>query len=884
MTDSISHRDPVAAERLLAESKWIRRLARRLVQDGARADDLEQATWIRLLARPPKGEGPVRGWIATVMRNLARQDKRAASRRTRHEEQSATMRDTASPPPPDAALDRAERQREVLDAVMRLPVLYRTPMVMRYLDELPIKRIAAHLDIPVATVKTRLARGLDRLRAELDRRHGGDGRAWLAALLPLAQAVPPPPPLWNPFSVALSSVTTIMQLKTPALVGGLVLAVVGASWLLSRGPEEARPADSPPAAAASNAVAPNAEGQPMAPTDASPTGRRSTVAAATTSAAEEASAAAPEFAVRGRVLTVTGAPVANSEVRIGAARTPESRGGPAPRTSRTAADGSYVFVLSEAPGATWVEVTDPRFTTVLTARPIANRADVLPVVVVAPRASITGRVIDANGAAVADARVAIELPDTLRGQFSEPILDHSADREFAVRTGADGGFALDPTPAVAGAQLTVIAEGFTMLTRPAPTALNEHAVLTLTTETPSASLLEGIVVGPDNTPLADARVACGVDSVLTDSEGRFELDLNAEGTFNRRMREFAEPDLTRVTAVHKGYRPASVVLEKFDAEGFPLQNAEITLQLSEAPLSMAGQVVDDAGEPLAGVEVWIADPTFFGGIHEPGRPFPRLTNVEDVLRPEGASVLAVTDQHGRFELGGLLDRPYVVHAMDPATLLRAVATEARPGGASLRIKLDSAGLFEVLRGRLVDSRGDPIGGVTVFPMCDTIQTKVGDRVVSTRHSAVDGTRSAADGTFELTRVPRDLAYLRIEGPDTIPLEWGRGVEGGLTSLVDGRPEQLEITVPRRCHFRVELADATAADEIEVHDGEGKPLPISAFRGNSRRDGPRQQIAEGRTNQLAVSDAAMTLVLLRADEVVQRMPIRLTPGEPTVIRP
>ena len=38
--------------------------------------------------------------------------------------------------------------------------------------------------LPVRTVETRLRRGLERLRAALDDRYGGDGRAWIAALQP----------------------------------------------------------------------------------------------------------------------------------------------------------------------------------------------------------------------------------------------------------------------------------------------------------------------------------------------------------------------------------------------------------------------------------------------------------------------------------------------------------------------------------------------------------------------------------------------------------------------------------------------------------------------------------------------------------------------------
>ena len=74
---SMSPSSPAAdAERLLEHAVWIKRLARTLVHDGERADELSQETWLRLLQRPPRLDQPVRGWIATVMRNLVRSEHR----------------------------------------------------------------------------------------------------------------------------------------------------------------------------------------------------------------------------------------------------------------------------------------------------------------------------------------------------------------------------------------------------------------------------------------------------------------------------------------------------------------------------------------------------------------------------------------------------------------------------------------------------------------------------------------------------------------------------------------------------------------------------------------------------------------------------------------
>ncbi|MEW6073256.1 MAG: sigma factor [Planctomycetota bacterium] len=50
-------------EDLLAHAAPLRRLARRLVADEARADDLVQDTWLAALRRPPGEERNLRGWL-----------------------------------------------------------------------------------------------------------------------------------------------------------------------------------------------------------------------------------------------------------------------------------------------------------------------------------------------------------------------------------------------------------------------------------------------------------------------------------------------------------------------------------------------------------------------------------------------------------------------------------------------------------------------------------------------------------------------------------------------------------------------------------------------------------------------------------------------------
>jgi RNA polymerase sigma-70 factor (ECF subfamily) len=172
---------PVDAKELLKHADFLRALVRGLVLDQNRVDDVVQETYLRALDRPPAHARNVRGWLATVARNLAFRLQRDATRRARREERAG--RPDRQPPAGDVAA-RVEIQRRIAEAVDALDEPYRAAIVYRYLDGLAPREIAARLGVPIKTVKTRLHRGLERLRGQLDRRYG-DRNYWSLAVLPL---------------------------------------------------------------------------------------------------------------------------------------------------------------------------------------------------------------------------------------------------------------------------------------------------------------------------------------------------------------------------------------------------------------------------------------------------------------------------------------------------------------------------------------------------------------------------------------------------------------------------------------------------------------------------------------------------------------------------
>ncbi|HZO07770.1 MAG TPA: sigma-70 family RNA polymerase sigma factor, partial [Myxococcota bacterium] len=177
--------DPAA---LLATDRRLRALARELVGEAAGADDLAQETWLASLQSPAAIES-FPAWLAAIARRLAGRSRRAGARRSGREERAA--RAEAIPSTADI-LQREEARQRVVAAVLALEEPLRTTLVLRFLEDLPPRAVAARMAVPVETVRTRTRRGLETLRGRLDSDFG-DRERWLPAVLVLARAPSPGP-------------------------------------------------------------------------------------------------------------------------------------------------------------------------------------------------------------------------------------------------------------------------------------------------------------------------------------------------------------------------------------------------------------------------------------------------------------------------------------------------------------------------------------------------------------------------------------------------------------------------------------------------------------------------------------------------------------------
>lgn len=161
-------------------------VAAHLTRDGAAAEDLVQATFVDAITKAAQWDAqrPLLPWLLGILTNHAR----VRYRRGRREDCTRTMPDRATHQTPRVAAE----QREVADAIAsglrEVPNPLRQALVLRLVHELSPTQIAHALACPVATVKTRLRRGLQALRRLLPRGLVGGlvmvlcGRSGLAAL------------------------------------------------------------------------------------------------------------------------------------------------------------------------------------------------------------------------------------------------------------------------------------------------------------------------------------------------------------------------------------------------------------------------------------------------------------------------------------------------------------------------------------------------------------------------------------------------------------------------------------------------------------------------------------------------------------------------------
>lgn len=153
------------AEIVRRRQSWLRALLRRLCGDHALADDLAQETFIRAWERIGDLETPLAfpGWLRRIAVTQFLQSKRRGGGRV------MTMLDEADPVADEGSTpDQAAGARVDLDrALALLSEAERVCITLNHGEGLSHGDIAAMTGLPLGTVKSHVARGVDRIRRML---------------------------------------------------------------------------------------------------------------------------------------------------------------------------------------------------------------------------------------------------------------------------------------------------------------------------------------------------------------------------------------------------------------------------------------------------------------------------------------------------------------------------------------------------------------------------------------------------------------------------------------------------------------------------------------------------------------------------------------------
>lgn len=107
----------------------------------------------------------LRPWLATITRNLVRNEYRRRSRKATvplHAEIEAIAE------PLDRSVEAFESNDQLAALLAELSEVQREAIVLRHVVGLPLREVALTMGCPIGTAKSHVSRGLDRLRSSVD--------------------------------------------------------------------------------------------------------------------------------------------------------------------------------------------------------------------------------------------------------------------------------------------------------------------------------------------------------------------------------------------------------------------------------------------------------------------------------------------------------------------------------------------------------------------------------------------------------------------------------------------------------------------------------------------------------------------------------------------
>lgn len=464
------------------------------------------------------------------------------------------------------------------------------------------------------------------------------------------------------------------------------------------------------------------------------------------------------------------------------------------------------------------------------------------VLVVARPASVAGVVVDAEGRPIEGVVVSVRVPDS-PSPTSGSILDCTVPLEHYARSDDAGRFEIADAPGVSGRLLVVRRTGSPPQSQPIAASPETHLRIIFDVGAESETSARGVVLDADGRPVAGASVRFGPHEARTEADGRFVLET------------VVTQPASEILASKSGFWPASAALDP--------HGGEYVLRLGPPSLRLAGRVVDADGRPIAAVDVSALDLTRVDGIA-----------LEDLAAGggPGQSTHDETDAEGKFEIGGLDRRAYVLGLVDRRSMLTMRTEPIDAGKTDAEIRFGGDRMTVKVAGRVVDKAGQPVPGAEVW-LAREIAREEGGQGGRVEVFA----RANGEGAFEFPDVSVDVRYARVAFPNDLSFEHRIEPGQNLGGLV--------LVAYRRAHLQIDLTGSSVvADGFEVLDGTGEPLSVGKFEANLVMSMGRGPITGERSEVLTSLDSAETVVLYNGQAETGRIKVRLVPGVVTIVRP
>ncbi len=851
----------LSPELLAKHDGWLRALVLRLVDDG-QADDVMQEVWGQAMGAELHDQKALPAWLAKVARRIAGKSIRSKQRRRNHEQVASQSASILALDPADLVA-RVEGRQQVARTVLELAEPFRTVVLLRYFEDQTPEQIAQKLNIPGATVRTRLHRAHEHLRKRFESERGKEWRGQLAGLVAplgaLGGSPQPRPPIATAHPKAL-------LLLVPPAVAALV-------WVTMQAIAPTQPPVTGPNSAGD--VAQMVTSGPVL-NDVVTTNLRDSVTA------DERSTGAPTaqttVRIAGQVLDYAGVPLPDLEI-IFAKGWPKDAGPDAADCQplgQCDREGRFDVQVPREQGTLRVS---HKFAT-LRSWSVSGKeapAGIDDALVVATRfVQLTGVVVDQDGKPAPEQIVTADYQDTV-GLPVAASGTHLERYRIKVATDAVGNFQMSNVPAFPFGTLAVgqVRSEESVISIPTQDRHDLHLVLgTKNSKSQKRSktkkdaptlvrfAIAGTVVTLGGEPIrgASARVVNAQADAQTEEDGKFKLSFLALT---------GSPVSMWVAA--KGYEPMQLEVLLFEDDHPTLVTARLA-RLSDDTRAMAGKIVNEHNDPVSGLIVTLADATPL----DHGRFVPRF-----VERPSTHRLGAhdTTDSDGKFRIPGVLDRAYHLRIIDEAT---GFAQTHGPFDARQEstIQITQPRVRPELRVRVGNILGEDIEGAEVELEVVLLSTET-----QSEYSSRTITSNVGEARKAITDLAGNCRFLDAPGGDLLITITKPGYITQTITYKDNA-NLAEVDLMRLLPFRVAT---TGLDsdwlKLKLFDVFGNELEIqSAWRGNHFPGIHRFAIVRNHSVVASFPESVCRAELysIFTDKLVRTMPVIPNPTDITIL--